>query len=95
MAGVGGHSTKQDLENLADAADAGANYALLLPPGYSGKRTTPAVINNFFDHVAKESPLPIVIYNFPTVLQWHRPKLGNHFQPIQDAQQHRRHEANL
>jgi 4-hydroxy-2-oxoglutarate aldolase len=25
------------------------------------------VINNFFDDVAKESPLPIVIYNFPTV----------------------------
>ncbi|RFU23668.1 hypothetical protein B7463_g12670, partial [Scytalidium lignicola] len=67
MAGVGGHSTKQVLEHLADAADAGANYALLLPPGYFGKQTTPEVINNFFGDVAKQSPLPIVIYNFPTV----------------------------
>ncbi|EAU30177.1 conserved hypothetical protein [Aspergillus terreus NIH2624] len=32
MAGVSGHSTKQVLEFIADAADAGANYALLLPP---------------------------------------------------------------
>ncbi|KAF4472111.1 dihydrodipicolinate synthase [Fusarium albosuccineum] len=67
MAGVGGHSTKQVLEFISDAADAGANYVLLLPPAYFGKQTTPAVIDNFFDDVAKESPLPIVIYNFPVV----------------------------
>lgn len=68
MAGVGGHSTKQVLEYIRDAADAGANYALLLPPAYFGKQTTPAVINNFFDEVAEKSCLPIVIYNFPTVV---------------------------
>jgi len=68
MAGVGGHSTKQVLEYIKDAADAGANYALLLPPAYFGKQTTPAVINNFFDDVAEKSSLPIVIYNFPTVV---------------------------
>ncbi|KAK7421628.1 hypothetical protein QQX98_002095 [Neonectria punicea] len=67
MAGVGGHGTKQVLEFIADAADAGADYVLLLPPAYFGKQTTPAVIDSFFNDVAKESPLPIVIYNFPTV----------------------------
>ncbi|KAH8172180.1 dihydrodipicolinate synthetase family protein [Sarocladium implicatum] len=67
IAGVGGHSTKQVLEHLADAHEAGANYALVLPPGYFGKQTTPAVIDRFFADVAKESPLPIVIYNFPAV----------------------------
>ncbi|KAF9889259.1 hypothetical protein FE257_007572 [Aspergillus nanangensis] len=67
MAGVSGHSTKQVLEFIADAADAGANYALLLPPAYFGKQTTPAVIDGFFADVARASPLPIVIYNFPTV----------------------------
>ncbi|SPJ79611.1 related to dihydrodipicolinate synthase [Fusarium torulosum] len=67
MAGVGGHSTKQVLEYINDAADAGANYVLLLPPAYFGKQTTPEVINNFFDDVAKNSQLPIVIYNFPVV----------------------------
>lgn len=67
MAGVGGHSTKQVLEFIGDAADAGANYVLLLPPAYFGKQTTPEVINNFFDDVATKSQLPIVIYNFPVV----------------------------
>lgn len=67
MAGVSGHSTKQVLEFIEDAADAGANYALLLPPAYFGKQTTPAVIDNFFHDVASESTLPIVIYNFPAV----------------------------
>lgn len=67
MAGVGGHSTKQVLEFISDAAGAGADSVLLLPPAYFGKQTTPAVIDNFFNDVAVASPLPIVIYNFPTV----------------------------
>ncbi|KAJ5668878.1 hypothetical protein N7462_009948 [Penicillium macrosclerotiorum] len=67
MAGVGGHSTKQVLEFINDAAGAGANYVLLLPPAYFGKQTTSAVINSFFDDIATASPLPIVIYNFPAV----------------------------
>ena len=37
MAGVGGHSTKQVLEYIADAYEAGANYALVLPAAYFGK----------------------------------------------------------
>lgn len=67
MAGVGAHSTRQVLENIDDAVKAGADYVLVLPPAYFGKATTPAVLTNFFDDVAKHSPLPIVIYNFPAV----------------------------
>jgi len=67
MAGVSGHSVKQVLEYIQDAVEAGADYALLLPPAYFGKQTTPAVIDSFFDDVATRSPLPIVIYNFPAV----------------------------
>jgi 4-hydroxy-2-oxoglutarate aldolase len=67
MAGVGGHSTKQVLEYIADAYKAGANYALVLPAAYFGKQTTPSVITRFYDGVAEKSPLPIVIYNFPAV----------------------------
>ncbi|RWA13719.1 hypothetical protein EKO27_g1425 [Xylaria grammica] len=67
MAGVGGHSTRQVLEFIADAADAGANYVLVLPPAYFGKATTPAVIDSFFGDVAANSALPIVVYNFPGV----------------------------
>lgn len=67
MAGVSGHSTKQVLEFIADADNAGADYALLLPPAYFGKLTTTAVIDSFYDDVCKKSRLPIVIYNFPAV----------------------------
>lgn len=67
IAGVGGHSTKQVLEFLEDAEDAGSDYALVLPPAYFGKQTTPAVLDSFFSDVAGNSPLPIVIYNFPAV----------------------------
>ena len=68
MAGVGGHSTAQVREHIADAVAAGADYVLLLPPGYFGKQTTPAVVEAFFDDIAPACPLPIVIYNFPAVV---------------------------
>ncbi|KAF2135704.1 uncharacterized protein K452DRAFT_322908 [Aplosporella prunicola CBS 121167] len=67
MAGCGAHSTAQVLELIGDAAAAGANYTLVLPPAYFGKASTPAVVERFFDQVAEKSPLPIVIYNFPGV----------------------------
>jgi len=67
MAGVGGHSTRQVLEYIDDAAEAGADSALVLPPAYFGAATTPQVLENFFGDVATKSELPIVIYNFPGV----------------------------
>ncbi|KAL1608125.1 hypothetical protein SLS60_003064 [Paraconiothyrium brasiliense] len=67
MAGVGGHSTRQVLQHIADAADAGADSVLLLPPAYFGAATTPQVVEAFYDDVARKSQLPIVIYNFPGV----------------------------
>ncbi|KJZ70147.1 Putative 4-hydroxy-2-oxoglutarate aldolase [Hirsutella minnesotensis 3608] len=67
MAGVGAHSTKQTLELAEDAARAGANYLLVLPPAYFAKATTMAVVRRFFADVAAKAPLPVVIYNFPGV----------------------------
>jgi len=67
IAGVSGHSTAQVLEYIADAYEAGADYALVLPCAYFGKQTTPAVIRRFYNRVAASSPLPIIIYNFPAV----------------------------
>lgn len=67
IAGVGGHSTAQVLEYISDAHAAGANYVLVLPCAYFGKQTTPNVVHNFYSAVAKSSPLPILIYNFPAV----------------------------
>ncbi|KAF2088695.1 dihydrodipicolinate synthetase [Saccharata proteae CBS 121410] len=52
MACVGAFSTKQ---------------VLLLPAAYFGKATTMAVVEAFYDQVAAESKLPMVIYNFPGI----------------------------
>jgi 4-hydroxy-2-oxoglutarate aldolase len=67
MAGVGGHSTRQTLEFISDAATAGANSVLCLPPAYFGAASSPQVLENFYGEVAARSELPIVIYNFPGV----------------------------
>jgi len=67
MAGVGAHSTSQVLAHIDDAASAGADYVLVLPPAYFGAATTPAVIKSFFSSVSAHSKLPIIIYNFPGV----------------------------
>lgn len=60
IAGVGGHSTAQVLEYIQHAYEAGSDFVLLLPCAYFGKQTTPAVVKDFFNSVAKQSPLPIV-----------------------------------
>ncbi|KAK3350095.1 dihydrodipicolinate synthetase [Lasiosphaeria hispida] len=71
MAGVGGHSTKQVIQHMHEAADAGADYALVLPPAYFGaKLTTAAVLRDFFEDVASVAEmrgLGVVVYNFPGV----------------------------
>ncbi|KAL8662023.1 MAG: hypothetical protein Q9202_005077 [Teloschistes flavicans] len=67
IAGVGGHSTAQVLEYIRDAHAARADYVLLLPCAYFGTQTTPAVVKRFYAQVARESPLPIILYNFPAV----------------------------
>lgn len=67
IAGVSGHSTSQVRENIADAYEAGSNYALVLPCAYFGKQTTNVVVKQFFARVAETSALPIIIYNFPAV----------------------------
>lgn len=67
MAGVGAHSTKQTLQLAQDAAAAGANYLLILPPAYFGKATNMNVVKRFFSEVAAKAPIPVVVYNFPGV----------------------------
>ena len=67
MVGVGAHSTKQTLQFAEDAAGAGATYLLVLPPAYFGKATNMNVVKRFFSEVARKSPIPVVIYNFPGV----------------------------
>lgn len=47
------------------AAEAGADYTLLLPPSYYRAQIDEESIINYFTAVADASPLPVIIYNYP------------------------------
>jgi 4-hydroxy-2-oxoglutarate aldolase len=50
---------------LADAADLGADYGLVLAPGYYKGQMTSEVLYRYYATLADSSPLPLVIYNAP------------------------------
>ncbi|KAG7918977.1 hypothetical protein KL905_003988 [Ogataea polymorpha] len=65
MAGAGGLSTKQAVQYAKDAASAGADSVLVIPPGYYGLGE--ANLEAYYTTIADQSPIPVLIYNFPTV----------------------------
>lgn len=67
VAGISAQSTYETILNAKDAASAGANFALLLPPSYWAKALPSPALLAYFREVADQSPIPIVIYNFPNV----------------------------
>ncbi|KAK4103292.1 aldolase [Parathielavia hyrcaniae] len=71
MVGVGGHSSRQVREFVADAAAVGVRWVLVLPPGYFGRVDgVGRVVEGFYDEVckvAREVGVGVVVYNFPGV----------------------------
>ncbi|KAH8100139.1 dihydrodipicolinate synthetase [Cristinia sonorae] len=67
IAGTGGQSTRETKKLCADARDAGAEYALVLTPSTWPPQMTKPNIIRFHREVADASPIPTMIYNFPTV----------------------------
>lgn len=65
IAGCGAQSTRETVTLCADAAKAGATHALVLPPAYYGGLISDKMIIQYFMDVAEESPIPILVYNFP------------------------------
>lgn len=65
--GTFGGCTQAIIEDTKLAADAGADYALVLVPSYFHFALDAAAIVGFFREVASASPIPIMIYNFPGV----------------------------
>ena len=63
IAGISGQSTNETLRLAEDAAQAGADFALLLPPSYWAKAVSNDVILDFYREVADASQLPVIIYN--------------------------------
>ena len=50
---------------LSAAADLGADFGLVLAPGYFRKLMTDEVLYRYFSSLADDAPLPILLYNAP------------------------------
>ncbi|KAJ3540415.1 hypothetical protein NM208_g5070 [Fusarium decemcellulare] len=65
IVGCGAQSTRETIQLCREAAESGGDYALVLPPAYYGGLLTTDHIIQHFNAVADQSPIPILIYNFP------------------------------
>lgn len=65
MAGCSAGSIRETIALTKEAKAAGADYTLILPPSYFRAAMDTAAIRTYFNAVADDSPLPIVIYNYP------------------------------
>ena len=65
IAGTGAGSTRETVELSKEAAAAGADYVIVIPPGYfSGVLAgNPTALKAFYTEVADKSPVPVIIYN--------------------------------
>ncbi|KAH8895871.1 aldolase [Thozetella sp. PMI_491] len=67
QAGVLTNGIEETLEWLHDYAKAGAQWGLVLVPGYFGPSVNQDNIREWFTTIADNSPIPILIYNYPGV----------------------------
>ena len=69
VAGVGAPSTRETIQLARDAKEAGADYVMVIPPGYYGGVLAKdrVALKKFFVDISNASPLPVIIYNFPAV----------------------------
>ncbi len=64
LAGCGAESTRRTLRNLEEAAQDGADAALVVTPVYYTRGKTEAQ-RTYFETLAEKSPLPILLYTVP------------------------------
>ncbi|THG99450.1 hypothetical protein EW026_g2902 [Hermanssonia centrifuga] len=65
IAGTGTGSTRETIELCHEAAEAGADYTIVIASGYFAGALNPKALKTFFTDVAEKSPIPVIIYNFP------------------------------
>jgi 4-hydroxy-2-oxoglutarate aldolase len=65
VAGTGCESTRETIALTRQAAEAGADAALLVTPHYFGGKMTPDSLVRHYRAVADASPIPVVLYNVP------------------------------
>ncbi len=65
LAGTGCESTRQTIALTGQAAQAGADAALVVTPHYYAPKMTPDSLVRHYEAVADASPIPILVYNVP------------------------------
>ena len=65
IAGTGVGSTRETIARTKEAADAGADCAIVIPSGYFAAVLGPdrKALKRFFKDVSETSPIPIMVYN--------------------------------
>lgn len=67
IAGVAQHGIEDTLVDISEYKKAGAKWAMVLAPNYFAPSTTQKGLIKWFNAVADESELPVLIYYFPGV----------------------------
>ncbi|KAK5171153.1 uncharacterized protein LTR77_004297 [Saxophila tyrrhenica] len=67
IAGTATQNIDETLQLIKESKDAGAEYAMVLSPGYFAPATSQSGIAKWFTQVADRSPLPVMIYHYPGV----------------------------
>ncbi|OAA80364.1 dihydrodipicolinate synthetase family protein [Akanthomyces lecanii RCEF 1005] len=67
IAGTATNSVEETVEQLRDAKEAGAQWGMVLVPGYNAPVTPQEGIVAWFRAVADQSPIPILVYHYPGV----------------------------
>lgn len=65
--GTSGTSTRDVIDDCVVAKEAGADFVLVLVPSFFHFAMSKDAICEFFEEVGDNSPLPVLIYNFPGV----------------------------
>ncbi len=65
IAGTGSDSIKDTISLSNDAANLGADYALILTPSFYKSEMKPAAYIKYFSAVADQTKVPVIIYNVP------------------------------
>ncbi|MCJ1372554.1 hypothetical protein MMC20_003779 [Loxospora ochrophaea] len=65
ICGASEQSIRGTIQSCKEGKKAGAEYALLVPPSYFRAAMDESRLEEYYLGVADESPLPIVLYNYP------------------------------
>ncbi|GAA5910761.1 dihydrodipicolinate synthase family protein [Sporobolomyces salmoneus] len=67
IVGTGASSTRETIELTKSAAEKGADFGMVIAPGYFSGALSKEALKTYFVEVAEASPIPVILYNYPGV----------------------------